>query len=641
MKRLAPDFFDRRFDDLLEAGRSRLPSLAPGWTDYNTHDPGITLMELLAFIAEAQTYSLARMRRDERVAYAALLGLRGTGPQPARGSIWANRADPDSPAENFREAIVIEPDATVRVSNGDTNAYQPTHRILWTPGRVVGLHTLLADGRMQDHTRVNAQGDRAFEPFGPAAGSRDVLRIEFQSRDERGLFPARRETAAQALWPVGVRVAPALRGVPESGPAAPPSSLVVEMRINGERVTLPVVEDGTRGFMQSGVLLLDVSGVSGSPDHFEIDIHAPRGFARPPRILALDTGVLPIVQGGFESGEPSATNGLPDQRIELQQPGLRFGDDVRAPVLRIREDGEWREWRRVSDLSESGPGNLAFELDTTSEALRIGNGLNGHLPEGGCAVSIDYPYCSGSAGNAPRGERWSVTGIAGTFGVNPDPIVGGRDADTDLDLRRSARKRLREAHALVTARDLESAARALPDLEVARAEVVLRKARPDTARELTLIAMRARATDEEPADAPETARWLAAVRRGLIARMPLGTRLDVRAPNYRDVTPRARVEALPRRDPADIDVAIRAKLRDAFALTPRQNVEPREFGAKVTPRDLAALIRTVPGVRRVLSLTLLVDGRNAQEVAPARHGLPRLKLDKDSVTVERGIGGGA
>ena len=47
MKRLAPDFFDRRFDDLVETGRSRLPSLAPRWTDYNAHDPGITLMELL------------------------------------------------------------------------------------------------------------------------------------------------------------------------------------------------------------------------------------------------------------------------------------------------------------------------------------------------------------------------------------------------------------------------------------------------------------------------------------------------------------------------------------------------------------------------------------------------------------------
>ena len=641
MKRLAPNLFDRRFDDLLETGRSRLPSLAPRWTDYNTHDPGITLMELLAFVGEAQMYSLGRMRRDERAAYAALLGLRGDGPQPASGSLWPDRADPDSPASNFREAISIEPEATVRVPNGDTSTYRPTHRILWTPGRIAALRTLLADGRVQDYTRVNEQGDRAFEPFGPAAGSHDVLRIDFECRDPRGLFPSRRETAAKALWPIGVRVAPSLRSAPTAGPAPRATGLTVEIRVDGERVDLPVIEDGTRGFMQSGVMLLDVSGVSGSPDKFGIDIHATRGFVRAPRILALDTGVLPIVQGGFETGEANTTRGLPGQRIELQQPGLRFGDGVPPLVLRIREGGEWREWHRVADLTQAAPDERGFELDTVNQAVVLGNGINGYLPPGDCEVSIDYPYCNGSAGNAPRRERWTVTGIAGIFGLNPDPISGGRDADTDLDLRRVARQRLREAHALVTARDLESAARELPDLEVARAEVILRKALPDAARELTLIAMRARTTLDEPVEAPETKRWLAAVRRGLIARMPLGARLDVRAPSYRDFTLRARVEALPRRNPADIDVAIRTRLRDAFALTPRRGVEPRAFGSKVSPRDLAALIRTVPGVRRVISLAMLVGGQSVQVLAPARQGLPRLILGKDSIAVERAGGGAA
>src|SRR5262245_40703411 len=107
MKTLAPDFFDRRFDDLVEVGRSRLPSLAPRWTDYNAHDPGITLMELLAFTTEAQLYGLARMRRDERRGYAALLGLRPEGPLPARGTLWPDRTDRDSPVLSFQQAVVI------------------------------------------------------------------------------------------------------------------------------------------------------------------------------------------------------------------------------------------------------------------------------------------------------------------------------------------------------------------------------------------------------------------------------------------------------------------------------------------------------------------------------------------------------
>ena len=100
---LAPDLFsDRRYDDLVQIGLSRLPGIAPDWTDYNAHDPGITLMELLAAGAEAQLYSLARMRRDERVAYASMMGIEPSGTAAARGLIWPDSSDPNAPAANYR-----------------------------------------------------------------------------------------------------------------------------------------------------------------------------------------------------------------------------------------------------------------------------------------------------------------------------------------------------------------------------------------------------------------------------------------------------------------------------------------------------------------------------------------------------------
>ncbi len=88
MKKLAPELSGRSYDDLMKSALSRLPGLAPGWTDYNAHDPGITLLELLAGATEAQLYALSRQRRDERRAFAALLGLKPRGPQPAEGLIW-------------------------------------------------------------------------------------------------------------------------------------------------------------------------------------------------------------------------------------------------------------------------------------------------------------------------------------------------------------------------------------------------------------------------------------------------------------------------------------------------------------------------------------------------------------------------
>jgi predicted phage baseplate assembly protein len=101
MTRLAPDLFDRRYDDLVELGRAQLPALAPEWTDHNAHDPGITLLELLAWVTEAQLYSVAHTRRDERRAYATLMGIVPHGTRPGRGLLWRDHEDPGSPAAQF------------------------------------------------------------------------------------------------------------------------------------------------------------------------------------------------------------------------------------------------------------------------------------------------------------------------------------------------------------------------------------------------------------------------------------------------------------------------------------------------------------------------------------------------------------
>jgi hypothetical protein len=81
---------DTDFARLAEAGRALIPSVEPGWTDHNHHDPGITLLELLAWTAEAQIYGLGRLRRDERLAYAALMGVHARAGR-SRPGVWSGR----------------------------------------------------------------------------------------------------------------------------------------------------------------------------------------------------------------------------------------------------------------------------------------------------------------------------------------------------------------------------------------------------------------------------------------------------------------------------------------------------------------------------------------------------------------------
>ncbi|MBZ0303571.1 MAG: hypothetical protein K8J31_27780 [Anaerolineae bacterium] len=51
-----PSLDDRTFDDLVEEARALIPLYAPEWTNHNPSDPGITLIELFAWLAEMLIY---------------------------------------------------------------------------------------------------------------------------------------------------------------------------------------------------------------------------------------------------------------------------------------------------------------------------------------------------------------------------------------------------------------------------------------------------------------------------------------------------------------------------------------------------------------------------------------------------------
>jgi hypothetical protein len=56
-----PNLDDRTFDDLVTEALAMIPSHAPEWTNYNESDPGITLVELFAYLTEMLIYRQNRI----------------------------------------------------------------------------------------------------------------------------------------------------------------------------------------------------------------------------------------------------------------------------------------------------------------------------------------------------------------------------------------------------------------------------------------------------------------------------------------------------------------------------------------------------------------------------------------------------
>lgn len=78
-----PNLDTRRWADLIEEGRALIPRYAPDWTDHNIHDPGITLMELLAYRIEQMMYRANRVPEQHRRKFLALMGFLPRPPCPA------------------------------------------------------------------------------------------------------------------------------------------------------------------------------------------------------------------------------------------------------------------------------------------------------------------------------------------------------------------------------------------------------------------------------------------------------------------------------------------------------------------------------------------------------------------------------
>ena len=635
MTRLAPNLFERRYRDLVEIGRSRLPSYAPAWTDYNAHDPGITFIELTAWVAEAQLYSLSTTRRDERTAYAALMGIEPHGSRPARGLIWPNPEDAAGPARLMSVGLVIERDSAIRLERSATPSFRAEHRQLYIPVRVEALTTRLADGTTIEHLEANRRGGPAFQPFGANEGLDAVLRMVLTASGHAPLFETDRPKDARLV--IGVRSDAPRRAVRTSVPSVTKgrSPLEVALDVNGRRFVLPVVEDGTEGMLQTGAIVLDISEVDVAPMSATLEFRAPAGFARSPRIIRIEPNAVPIIQR-LEKEDSYAGDGKPDQAFDLQSPGLEFEPGTDPVKVEVETLGKRESWSKVDRLDESGPSDRHFTLDPVASRIAFGNGLNGAAPKAGSKIVAKYSVCDGTAGNVAANRKWVVKGFGGLFGSNPDPTTGGDDRSGWLEQRREARQVVRDRHALVSARDFEEAAAALPGLEVGRTWMVPPSDADIATGTMRLVAMRLRRHDEDGASALESHRWLENVRRRLEPRVPLGSRLRVVAPQYVPFWIEAQIEAEPRKDPADVCRKVFEELvKRTTLVSDKAGDKVRPFGLPLNRRDLIAWIQKLPEVRRVLKLSLQGQLGTRDEVSLSRTGLPVFERYTSKVDVVR------
>lgn len=109
MPLVAPILDDRRFDDLVEELLARIPAHTPEWTHPRQGDPGRTMIELFAWLADTLLYRANLIPERQRLVFLKLLGQQLRPAVPARTVVSLSYAQ-----DGVLEATTIAPHGRIK-----------------------------------------------------------------------------------------------------------------------------------------------------------------------------------------------------------------------------------------------------------------------------------------------------------------------------------------------------------------------------------------------------------------------------------------------------------------------------------------------------------------------------------------------
>jgi hypothetical protein len=580
---------DLEWDELVESARDRIPSHAPKWTDHNVHDPGITILDLLAWIAEEASFRIDQIPDTHRARFVALLGEVSRTARAATAVLE-----------------LATPNADQIVSAGSLIRAHTESGVI----RFLAEHAGRATRARIDHVATDgvvlATG-AACEPLGPEGTSQFVIHFDRPVQAGRLHLWAESAQASQRTGPslhhsVRLRWEALAHGVWEPVPAEN-------------------VDDATAALTRSGLIALDLPAITAVRCRLDTG-----RYDRAPQL----TDVIANALSARQVDVRSLTAVTPvDLRIDL---GSRGVQDV--SVASSRMGGELWTVRRSPRREPDKPVVL---FDPESGVLQFSDGRWARRPSADEYFTIWTVETEGEAGNIGSDYEWSIQAHPKVVARAPYGSRLGADAESASDAvaraagRMWAHERLaglamrRDVTSLdglergevdatelpsraVTALDYERLALATPGLSLARA-------RAWVDRDLSVPCATAPGTVSLvvlpylPAGRPVPTRELIAVVVDHLAkRKTLGTRLLVRAPEYASVEIDVTVAVGPGSDPVKVTRAVEDAIR--YFLDPlRGGPEGRgwPFGRDVYRSEIMATVGAVPGVELVTEVVLGAD----------------------------------
>lgn len=642
-----PTLDDRRYEELLEDLRKRIPIESAEWTDHNAHDPGITILETLTWLAESYRFQLDQIEAHHREKYLELLGI---GPESPRAATARVRVEPG-------EALVGEtvPAGTQLVADGGsgTQIFETKRPATLTSARVTRVITDTDAGRT-DLSDAHRSTGTFVRPFGRRARVGSTAYLGFDG-----------DPFADPVEPLELAVDFHTEDLPvpaEHGNETPDFEPSVELaweyctdygswEHHSAWSELDVLEDTTNSLYGSGIVTLanpgptnwegvqrTGTGVQSADAGFAwLRVRLVRsGYEVPPQIDRFESNVLAVehrASAGPEQLDRSdggeTTSAQPHQHFEFE----------RSPVLEATITVGGTEWEEKDNFDASGPDDTHYVLSETEGQIRFGDNVRGAVPEAGqSVVATSYEFGGGPAGNLAADADWRFArpdGPAPAASDGPGPTETGGDSDglvplpvrnadiepvgsasggraaEDLDEALARLQRdLNVPYRAVTAADCEYVAEHTPGLRFGRTKAVVSEGvRNDDCTDHDVVEVVVVPYSPSHVDRPEPSEgFLEAVDCHLEGHRLVTDRVDAVAPTYVGIGVSVEVELLEGYSADRRADAIGTAL-DMF-LSPLSGFDGDgwPFGRSVYRSELYETVDAVEGIDCVVDIDVTVEG---------------------------------
>ncbi len=604
----APKLDDRTFQDIVHEARRLINRYCPEWTDHNLSDPGITLIELFAWMMEMLLYRLNRVPERNLITFLDLIGVRLLPPAAAKVDLTFTLTAPRS------EPIVIPAGtevATVRTGTEEAIVFSTDRDLRIVPPTLIYFLSSPDGTTFQDHSDTLVRQMPLIPVFDEVPRPGNAFFLGFQEDLSGHTLVVQFSCSTEGI------------GI---DPTRPPLAWECWDAQAESWVRVEVERDTTGGLNRRGEVALHLPYVFSAGEvglkraywvRCRVVEPAPEQptYTASPKVRVLGSytigGTVPASHASVVTGEElGRSNGKPGQRFRVAQPPMLPLEP--GEVVEVEVPAGWEQWTLVPDFSQSGPDDRHFVADPISGELCFGPAIRqpdgqtrqyGAIPPKGSRIRLSrYRTGGGTVGNV--GQRTlnvmksSIPFVASV--TNREAAFGGRDAETLEHAKIRGPAQLRTRDRAVTAEDFEVLA-CQASSSVARAKCVApRPDRPDpppgTVR-LLLVPALEDVLQPTPRQLQVAKPLAETVYRYLDERRLLGTALEIATPPYVWVSVQVQIKVRERLEANTVRERVEQALyRFLHPLLGGKDGKGWPFGRPLFIADVYAVVHGIPGV---------------------------------------------